>query len=76
MSEEIVLSKKDKLTMFFRVLASMMARSKAAQKKAPTEFVKRMRALDKRAAKKTVLWDSQQQGTYVRAKHGELRRAD
>ena len=46
--------------------------SKLEPKKDATDFVKRQRAIDKRAAVKIVLWDSSALGTYVRAKDGNL----
>jgi hypothetical protein len=37
-----------------------------------SEFVKRQRALTLRLKIKRVLWDSVNQGTYVKKKHGKL----
>jgi hypothetical protein len=45
------------------------------QKKYVSDFVKAQQALNNRASKWRLLWDSSNGRTYVRKKHGALRRA-
>lgn len=41
------------------------------RRKKLTKFVKRMNELNSRIVYR-ILWNSQERGTYIRAKHGEL----